>query len=205
LAKATSRALKAGDLLFEVGDEGEGCYLLDKGVLKVSLRSPQGRERILALLSEGAIVGDLAVIDGLPRSASVTALTGCELRFVSRTSFQDCAQEYPEIHRYLVSLLAKRLRETDDTICALAFLPAKGRVAYALLELAEILGKQNGSGEIAIPQVINQKDLAALAGVARENTNRILKCWEECEVVKTSSHSYQIKDKAALEREMEWE
>ena len=166
LAKATSHRLKTGDMLFEAGDEGDGCYRLDKGALKVSLKSPQGGERILAVLPEGAVVGDLAMIDGLPRSASVTALTDCELRFISRANFQHCAQQHPEIHRFLVSLLAKRLRQTHDSIAALAFLTAKGRVANALLEISESLGEQTGSGEIVIPRMINQKDLAALAGVA---------------------------------------
>ena len=78
----------------------------------------------------------------------------------------------------------------------MAFLTAKGRVAYALLEIAESLGDQTGSGEIVIPHMINQKDLAALAGVARENTNRILKGWQQRKILSTSSHSYRIKDKA---------
>src|SRR5215467_5895087 len=139
LAKATPHCLKVGDPLFEAGDEGDGCYKLDKGVLKVSLGSPRGGERIIAILPEGSVVGDLAMIDGLPRSASVMALTDCELRFISRASFQDCAQRHPEMQQYLVSLLANRLRETDNSIAALAFLTAKGRVAYALLEVAESL------------------------------------------------------------------
>jgi CRP/FNR family cyclic AMP-dependent transcriptional regulator len=204
LAKATSHRLKAGETLFEAGDEGDGCYRLDKGALKVSLRSLQGGERIIAVLAAGSVVGDLAMIDGLPRSASVTALTDCELRFISRARFQDCAQQHPETHRYLVSLLAKRLRETDETIAALAFLTAKGRVAYALLEIAERLGKQTGS-EIVIPQMINQKDLAAMAGVSRENANRILKGWLKGRLVTHSSRSYRINDKAELEREMDWD
>ena len=102
-------------------------------------------------------------------------------------------------------LLAKRLRKTYNSIAALAFLTAKGRVAYALLEVAESLGEQNGSGEIVIPGMINQKDLAALAGVSRENTNRILKFWEQRKLLSISSRSYQINDKAKLEREMDWE
>jgi CRP/FNR family transcriptional regulator, cyclic AMP receptor protein len=204
LAKAPPHHLKAGESLFEAGDEGDGCYWLDKGVLKVCLRSPQGGERIIAVLSKGSVVGDLAIIDGLPRSASVTALTDCKLRFISRASFQHCAQQYPEIHRYLVALLAQRLRETDESIAALAFLTAKGRVAYALLEIAESLGEQEGSNEIVIPHMINQKDLAALAGVSRENANRILKTWQQRNILNVSSHSYRIKDKAKLEGEMDW-
>ena len=204
-AKATSHQLKAGDTLFRAGDKGDGCYRLNKGVLKVSLTSSEGDERIVAVLPKGSVLGDLAILDGLPRSASIAALSDCELSFISRESFQECAQRHPEIHRYLLCLLAKRLREADATIAALAFLTAKGRVAYALLELAEHLGKRMSSGEITIPRLIRQKDIAALAGVARENTNRILKGWQKRKLLRTSSDSYQITDKAKFEREMEWE
>ena len=205
LAKAQLRYLQVGDPLFEAEEQGDGCYWLDSGVLKVSLRSSRGDERILAILPKGSVVGGLATIDGLPRSAWVTALTDCDLRFISLASFQHCAQQHPEIHQYLALRLAKRLRKTYNSMAALAFLTAKGRVAYALLEVAESLGEHNGSDKIVIPGMINQKDLAALAGVSRENTNRILKCWEKEELVSSSSRSYQINDKAKLEREMDWE
>ena len=141
-ARATSHQLKAADTLFETGDEGDGCYRLEKGLLKVSLISPQVRERIIAIITPGAVVGDLAVIDGLPRSASVHALTDCELRFLSRAAFERLAQEHPQIHQYLMKLLAARLRHADDIIASLAFLPAKARVAQALLALAENLGEK---------------------------------------------------------------
>lgn len=205
LASATPHCLKEGDTLFEAGDAGDGCYRLDEGVLKVTLVSEQGEERILSILGAGAIVGDLAMIDQLPRSATVVALTDCKLRFISRANFQHCVQQNPEMYRYLATLLAKRLRETDETISALAFLTAKGRVAYALLEIAESLGEKTSSGGILIREMLNQKDLAAMAGVARENTNRILKDWERKNLVSKSSHSYLINDKAKLAHEMEWE
>jgi CRP/FNR family transcriptional regulator len=205
LAAAKPLSLRAGDALFEAGDKGDGCYRLDKGVLKVSLASPQGGERIITILSQGAIVGDLAVIDGLPRSAWVVGLTDCELRFISRETFDAFATRHPEIHEFLVRLLARRLRETDDTIAALAFLTAKGRVAYALLELAESLGEKSNSGAITIPQMISQKDLAALAGVARENTNRILRNWQQQKLIVRSNRSYRIEDVKKLEREVDWE
>jgi len=202
-ARATFCQLKAGDTLFQTGDEGDGCYRLDKGLLKVSLISPQVRERIIAIITPGAVVGDLAVIDGLPRSASVHAFTNCELRFLSRVAFERLAQEHPEIHRYLVRLLAARLRQADDIIASLAFLPAKARVAHALLALAENIGTETGSGGVLIPRIINQGDIAALAGVARENTNRILSEWERKKLVTKSSGSYQIVDKAKLKGEID--
>jgi CRP/FNR family cyclic AMP-dependent transcriptional regulator len=201
-AGARSCSLRAGDTLFRQGDTGDGCYRLDKGLLKVCLTSPKGEERIIAILRSGAIVGDLAVIDGLPRSASIVAVTDCELRFVSQVAFQHFARKHPEIYQHFAKMLAARLRDADDIIAFFAFLPMKARVARALLNLAEDLGEETNSGGILIPRMINQSDLAAMAGVARENTNRILSEWKRSKLVTKSSGSYWIADKARLEGEI---
>src|SRR5262245_30285660 len=200
---AMSCCPKAGDTLFHEGDTGDGCYRLDKGLLKVCLTSPKGEERIIAFLSSGAIVGDLAVIDGLPRAASIAAVTDSELHFVSQVAFQHFAGKHPEIYHHLAKMLAGRLRSADDIISSFAFLPMKARVARALLDLAEDLGEETNSGGILIPRMINQSDLAAMAGVARENTNRILSEWKRGNLVTQSSDSYWIADKARLEGEIE--
>jgi len=202
-AGSTLHRLKAGDALFHAGDKGDGCYRLDIGLLKVSLISPQVRECIISMITPGAVVGDLAVIDGLPRSASVHALTSCELRFLSRAAFERVAQQHPEIHQYLVKLLAARLRQADDIIASFAFLPVKARVAQALLALAETLGKETDSGGVLIPRIIKQGDIAAMAGVARENASRILSEWARKKLVTKSSGSYWIDDKAKLKGEID--
>ena len=201
-ASAGSCRPKAGDTLFHEGDTSDGCYRLDKGLLKVCLTSPKGEGRIIAILHSGAIVGDLAVIDGLPRSASIVAVTDCELRFVSQAAFQQFARKHPEIYQHLAKMLAARLRDADEIIAFFAFLPMKARVARALLDLAEDLGEETNSGGILIPRMINQSDLAAMAGVARENTNRILSEWKRSKLVTKSSGSYWIADKAKLEGEV---
>ena len=203
-ASATSRCLKANDTLFQTGDTGDGCYLLNSGMLKVIVTSSQGDERILAILTPGTIVGDLAMIDGLPQSTSVVALTDCELCFVSRTAFEHFASQNAEIYQYLLKVLAASLRQAEKHIASLAFLTAKGRVAYALLELAKTVGLENGSGEVLIPRMINQKGLAAMAGVARENVNRVLGDFQRGNIVSKSSESYRIDDNAELEREVAW-
>jgi len=204
LAEATQVSLKAGSVLFEAGEEGHGCYRLEKGALKVILTSAQGDQRILTLLTPSAVVGDLSMIDGLPRSASVVAVSDCQLQFISRAAFRQCAARHPEIYRYLTDLLAARLRETDDTIAALAFLSVRGRVARALLELAEGLGSSTGSGEIVIPRLLSQKELAAMAGVARENVSRIISEWKRRKFLSLSGQSLKIHDKAKLEEEINW-
>jgi CRP/FNR family transcriptional regulator len=200
----TLQTLRAGETLFKAGDKGTGFYRLEKGALKVILTSPQGEQRIVALLTPGAIVGDLSMIDGLPRSASVLAVTAAELSFVSRTAFMDCTNRHPEIYHYLTSLLANRLRETDETIAALAFLTVKGRVARALLEIARVLGQDSGSEEILIEQMISQRELASMAGIARENVNRVLAGWKREKLVSTSHQNLLIHDMSRLEREMDW-
>jgi len=91
-----------------------------------------------------------------------------------------------------VKLLAARLRQADEIIASLAFLPAKARVAYALLGLAENLGEETDSGAVLIPRIINHGDIAAMAGVARENASRILSEWERKNLVTKSSGSYRI-------------
>jgi CRP/FNR family transcriptional regulator, cyclic AMP receptor protein len=201
-SQPSQHRLKAGDLLFGVGDDGTGCYRLDKGVLKVTLSSPRGEERILALLTPVAVVGDLSMIDGMPRSASVFAVTDCELHFVSRAAFMDCAKRNPEIYRYLTSLLARRLRETDATIAALAFLTWRGRVAHALLQIADALGNDDKAGETVIQKMISQRELAAMAGVARENVSRVISEWKRCKLITHSDRGLRIQDKSALQREM---
>jgi CRP-like cAMP-binding protein len=198
---ATPHRFKSGAALFQAGDVGDGCYRLDKGLLKVILTSPEGEERILAILIPGAIVGDLAMIDGKPRSASAVALTDSELHFVRQADFERSVANNPEIHSYLVKVLAARLRDTDDMVATLAFLSVRGRVVHALLELARTVGVQAGS-EIEISRLISQKDLAAMAGVARENVNRVLSDLERTKIISKSSECYRIHDEARLEEEL---
>ena len=86
LANAKPRSLTEREVLFEAGDAADGCYRLEQGLL-VSIASPQGDERILTILGPGSIVGELAIIDGLPRSATVVAIRDCKLSFISREAF----------------------------------------------------------------------------------------------------------------------
>jgi CRP/FNR family cyclic AMP-dependent transcriptional regulator len=202
-ASAKPVRLKTDAVLFIAGDAGDGCYRVDEGLLKVMMVSRTGTERILAFLGPGAIVGELAIIDGLPRSASVVALRDTALSFLSRAAFEDFATKHPEVYKSLVTLLATRLRETDAVIAAGSFLPLRGRVACTLLELAEGFGQDVGSGRVVIRQKIGQSDLAAMAGIARENVSRILNDWKRRKMVSRLSGYYCLENKAKLELEAE--
>ena len=132
--------------MFERGDAGDGCYWLRRGVLAVCVASATGEQRILAILGPGAIVGELAMIDGLPRSASVQAVRDCELTFVSRAAFTEMLHQHPELYIDIVTTLAARLRQSDEDMVASSFLTVRARVARALLQFARQLRRGGGTG-----------------------------------------------------------
>jgi CRP/FNR family transcriptional regulator, cyclic AMP receptor protein len=202
-AKARPVSLKADQTLFMVGDEGDGCYRVEEGLLKASIAAPGGGERILAILGPGSVVGELSMIDGGPRSASVTALRDSKLSFVGRSAFEAFGQSRPELYRHVATLLAQRLRDTDDALVATNFLSLKGRLARALLSLAEAFGRDIGQGRILIRQKVSQSDLAAMAGIARENVSRVLNDWTSRSLVRRLAGYYCLDDRAALQRETE--
>jgi CRP/FNR family transcriptional regulator, cyclic AMP receptor protein len=202
-ASAKPVRVAADQSLFLEGDAGDGCYRIDDGLLKVAMVSRAGSERILAFLGHGNIVGELSIIDGRPRSASVVAVRDTQLSFLSRAAFEEFAIKHPQVYKSLVWLLARRLRETDAVIAAASFLPLKGRVAVTLLELAENFGQDVGSGRIVIRQKIGQADLAAMAGIARENVSRILNDWKRRKLVSRLSGYYCLENKTQLEHEAE--
>jgi CRP/FNR family transcriptional regulator, cyclic AMP receptor protein len=200
---ASAVQIASDEVLFLAGDAGDGCYRIEEGLLKVTMVSRAGTERILAFLGPGAIVGELSIIDGLPRSASVVAVRSSSLSFLSRAAFEDFAKKNPEVYKSLVTLIAARLRETDAVIAAGSFLPLRGRVACTLLELAQDFGQDVGAGRIVIRQKIGQSDLAAMAGIARENVSRILNDWKRRKLVSRLSGYYCLENKAQLQNEAE--
>jgi CRP/FNR family cyclic AMP-dependent transcriptional regulator len=202
---AVGHKLREGEVLFRAGDVGDGCYRIKTGLVKILVTSQRGEERIISLLGPGAIVGELSMIDGGRRSASVVAIADCSLSFLSRAKFQMCIEAHPELTSYLMKTLARRLREADNTLAATTFLAVKQRLARALLSVAEYVGEKDGGGRIQLRLKISQGDLAAMAGVARENVSRTVSAWRRRDILTRSSNYYCIHDPRALAQDMEFE
>ncbi len=200
---ARSIKLAADQILFSAGQEGDACYRVDEGLLKASVTDPDGDERILAMLGPGSVVGELSMIDGAPRSASVTAVRDSRLSSISRVEFENFGRLRPELYRHVATLLANRLRDTNDALAATSFLSIKGRFARALLRLANSFGRDVGQGRIVLRQKVSQADLAAMAGVARENVNRLLHEWAARSLVTRAGGYYCVENLAELQREAE--
>lgn len=200
LERASPVRIGANQTLFIVGDPGDGCYIIDEGLLKVELGSEAGVNRILALLRPGAVVGELSLIDGRPRSASVSALRPSKLRFVPRGVFEELVAGDLATLKVVAAMLATRLRDTNQALASSNFMPVKGRVAVALVALAEGFGQTVGPGRTLIKVKLSQGDIAAMAGVSRETASRILNDWLRRGEVSRLAGYYCIEKAEAISR-----
>ncbi len=199
-ALARPMTVKPGAILFETGDPGNGCYAILEGSLKVAMMSMDGDEQLLAVLGPGSIVGELALLDGRSRSATVTALKPTRLAFIDKYTFERFADDNPAVYRHMLSIVGKRLRQANDVLAARSFLPLPGRVAQTLLQLAETFGKPVDRGRILIHYKLSQADIANMAGAARENVSRVLNDWKRAGTVSRISGYYCLEDLKFLEQ-----
>ncbi len=173
LAAARPVMLRAKETLFHAGDAGSSCYLLRSGAAKATVIAKDGQERLLAVLGPGSLIGELSLFDDRSRSATVTALRPSRLMHLTKASFIRLADANPLIYRQTLRLLTARLREANDSVVAQGSATVLGRVARAFLSLVNGLGEEQG-GRVTLTQRITQAEIAAMAGVARENANRAI-------------------------------
>lgn len=159
-------------ILMEEGT-GTAMFVIISGKVKVSRTSSDGREVILSILGEFDFFGEMAILDGLSRSASVIAMADSELFIIQREQFLDLLKEFPEIAINLLQELTQRLRSADSKIKALSLKDAEGKVASVILQLAEDLGTIK-QGVVEIEKLPLQQDLANMAGTSRETISRTL-------------------------------
>jgi CRP/FNR family cyclic AMP-dependent transcriptional regulator len=201
LRDARAMALGRGEVLFTRGDPGDSCYLVRRGVIKASIASSSGEQRILTLYGRGAIVGELAMIDGLPRMVTAQAISDCQLAAISRAAFMACMAKYPDMSEALITILVGRLRRAGEEAAWAGLLPAKARVARALLRVAGVLGQPVGPGRMSIDRSVTHADIAAMAGVSREVASRAIGAWKKTGAVSGDPHSAFVIDVGALQAE----
>jgi CRP/FNR family cyclic AMP-dependent transcriptional regulator len=152
------------------GEDAESLIVLLTGRAKVTNFDEEGREIILAWLGPGEFFGEMGLIDGSPRSASVVAVEPCELLTIGKTEFQRCMQNNFQVAQKLMQILVRRLREADRNIESLALLDVYGRVARLLLDLSEEEG-----GKRLVKQKISKQDMARMIGASREMVSKVMR------------------------------
>ncbi len=170
---ARRRAFRTGEVIFHRDDPGQVLYVIREGKVKICINSPDGHEVVLAVFAPGDYFGELALLDGQPRSASAVAIDMVEVYALQRSDFINVVIHHPRIAIQVMNVLSQRLRQTDSMIEDLLFLDVHGRVAKKLLDLANLHGVRTPEG-IRIDMKLTQSDLAALVGASRESVNQVL-------------------------------
>jgi CRP/FNR family cyclic AMP-dependent transcriptional regulator len=169
-----SRRFRRGEVLFHEGDPGDALFIVTSGAVKVVVPSEEGEEAILATLRRGDFLGELALLDGAPRSASAIALEPTEVLTLPRSQFRTLVASQPAIRDALLAALAGELRRLTTHVAELHFLDLTGRLAARLARLAAEHGERLPNGSIRLDAPLTQSDLAAMIGATRQSVNKLL-------------------------------
>jgi CRP-like cAMP-binding protein len=170
---AKHTTLKRGTTLFSKGDPGHSLYAVISGTVKMSISSPDGRNAILNIVGPGEIFGEIALLDGQPRSTDAIANSNCELFVIDRREFIPFVKDQPALAMKFIELLCERLRSTSDQVEQIILQNLPGRLASALLRLSEKHKSELQGRTIAI----TQQEISEMVGMTRESINKQLRAW----------------------------
>ena len=165
--------LKRGATIFSKGDPGISLYAVISGTVKMSVSSPDGRSAIFNLIGAGDTFGEVALLDGLARTADATANTNCEVFVIDRRDFLPFVRSQPALAMKFIELLCARLRWTSDQVEQVILQDLPGRLASALIRLTEKRQLAPGDRTIAI----TQQEISEMVGMTRESINKQLRIW----------------------------
>lgn len=186
------RELRRGDLLFSESDEPTELFVVADGRIAIANKSGDGRESVIALMERGNIVGEMALFDGLGRSAEARALEPSEVIAIPFALLRAIYLERPELLWSVVALLAGRLRTVDAALADSVFLDVTGRTAKRLLELG------GEADEFTLP--VTQEELAGMVGASRERVNKAIASFVRLGWIEQTDRRYKITDRVQLTR-----
>ena len=165
-------------LVYE-GDPGDALFIVVNGNVAVTRVSNDGKETILTILREGDFFGEMGVLDGSPRSATIKSLRDVDVAILARKDFLDLLAKSPAMSLSLVLALSSRLRETNQAIQAAAYQDIRTRLASLLIHLSKNFGEPADNGTRLTLRLTNQ-EMANMIGTTRETVNRMLnRFWDE--------------------------
>ena len=191
--KMIARHYDSGKFIFLEDSEGEQCFFVVQGSVKVTRLSKDGREVILAMLNEGEFFGEMALLDGESRSANVIALEETEVLTLNREDFLVVLHDYPQIAIQLLKEMADRLRKSDRQIASLSLSDAEKRIALCIIRFADEQGIIK-RGQVSIPKMPIQQDIANMAGTSRETVSRAINLLEKEHFIKRQGRELLILD-----------
>jgi CRP-like cAMP-binding protein len=193
-----TRRFRRGEVIFHIGDPGDALFVIVEGEVKISLPSETGEEAILATLRPGDVFGELALLDGAPRSASATALGATETVVLPRDRFRELIATEAGVRDALLASIAGELRRLTTHVEELHFLDITGRLAARLVRLSQEGGTRLPDGGIRLRTNLTQGDLAAMVGCTRQSVNKLLGQFADDGLVRVDREGIQVLDMAGL-------
>jgi CRP-like cAMP-binding protein len=188
---------KGREVVFKASQAGQ-LYAILRGRLKVTGPNLDGGEITFAILGPGEVFGEIALLDGQARSATVTTLEACELLLLEREPFVALLHAHPAIGVRLLEVMARRVRLLSERVEDSAFLDLPARLAKQLLRLAERYGERLPDGGVRVGLSLSQGDLGELCGATRESVNKQLQAWRRRKLVGPAGAELVLRDPAAL-------
>jgi CRP/FNR family cyclic AMP-dependent transcriptional regulator len=196
--RSITRRYERGEFVFHHGDSGDSLFVMAEGVVKVFVTSEDGDEMVLATIEPPQTFGELAVIDGGPRTASAKAIEPSTLLALTQATFTEMLKD-PAVVQALHESLGRLLRRVLEQASDLVFLDLPGRVAKLLLALAEKSGEQKPEG-LVLDLKMSQSNLASMAGGSRPTVNQILKSFEMRGYLEVTGRKILIREPELLRR-----
>ena len=194
-----ARRFDAGATVFKEGDEGSTCYIVRAGRTRAIREHPDGRSITLAHFGPGDIFGEMAMLDGERRSATVEATQDTEAIAILSADMHRLLREHADISVKLIAALGQRLRDTNERLTRQSFQTVQSRVAATLVQLVAA-ARESGAGEGDVLITTTQAELAQLAGTSRESASRFLAVLERAGIIAQGRGRLTVHDPEALGR-----
>lgn len=197
-ARCFTRALSAGESLVDYEDVSKDVFLVQGGEIRAVLRFSTGKEAILGTFRRGDIVGELAALDDLRRSASLMAVSDANVTIIPYAVFRDILKEKHEVSLALMQILSQRIRAMNERVSELSFLDTKHRLYNTLLRLSRL--RQDGSRDRIISPPLVHAELAEHVGSSRETVSREMSRLIQEALIERTSRAIVLKNPAELSK-----
>lgn len=192
------RTFAKGMIIFHQDSPGRTLYIIESGKVRIFVISESGQEISVNIYDPGDVFGELALVDGLPRSAGAVAMEKTVTFTLTRDDFLRHLEACPRMAKRVMEVLSTRLRYTTAYAESLAFLDVYGRVAAKLLELANRYGEEEEGIEIKLR--LTQAELASWVVTSRESVNKVLGTFREQGLIEVDGYRITVLDRGGLKR-----
>ncbi|HJP19093.1 MAG: cyclic nucleotide-binding protein [Gammaproteobacteria bacterium] len=198
---ANKKQYRKNEIIFHEGDPGNVLFIIISGSVKIALNDSDGKESILNILCENDYFGEMSLVDGVFRSATVSAIEDTIAFLIHREKFINLIKEHTDIVLNMVAILCRRLRKTNEKVANLSFFDAYGKVAKILLDLIEVKGVKDNN-QIILDLPLSRQEMASMSGITRMTLSRILNEFQIRGCLKIEGKKITIFDEAILKREV---